>query len=151
MGQKRFRIVENAQPEYLEKYEEFVELYNDKNITVKDIRKELGFNMAQYNLARQKALSEGLIKNRLTSNDKRLGRRKVKKKRNYKHYSHSRSSGKYNVVKRLYENGKSVTVYCGTYDTEEQAMMVVEKMSNVGWDKKYLNKIREEVFECIKN
>lgn len=145
-----FRVVENAPPAYTEKYEEFIELYNNHDVTVEDIRKELGFNIKQYNLARKRALSEGVIQDRrVASKNKRLGRPKTKKKREVKHYSHTRH-GKFNVVKRFYKKGKVTDVYCGTYDSEEQAMMVAEKMREVGWDKKYLNQIREEVLQCTK-
>ena len=146
-----YRIIENAPPEYEEKYDEFVKLYNNHEITVEDIRKELGLNVKQYNLARRRALSEGLIKNRRTAaKDKKIGRPKLKKKKKHKHYSHARSSGKFNVVKRFYKNNEVINVYCGTYDLEEQAIMVAEEMNKVGWDKKYLNQIREKVFECTK-
>ena len=143
------RVIENATPEYVKKYEEFVKLYNNPDIRVADIREQLGLNIKQYTLARKQALSEGLIKDRISvSKNKKVGRPKLKKKK-HKHYSHSRS-GKFNVVKRFCEKGEEVNVYCGTYDSEEQAMMVAEEMDKVGWDKKYLNKIREKVFECTK-
>lgn len=50
-----FRIVENAPPDYLGKYDLFVDLYNE-GVLVEDIRRELGWSVKEYNRARKHAL-----------------------------------------------------------------------------------------------
>lgn len=50
-----FRVIENAPPNYLKKYDLFVELYND-GVLVEDIRKQLGWSVKDYRKARKYAL-----------------------------------------------------------------------------------------------
>ena len=139
----RFRIIENAPPKYMEKYDEFIDLYNNSSLTIEDIRKRLDWTCSVYNQARKKALSENKLNVR--NPNYKGGRSKNNIKNNPKYY-HRTKKGKYVVHKNFY-NGRDIvkSVYGGIYKYEWQAQKVVEEFKKVGWDESQLNNIKEKV------
>lgn len=138
-----FRIVENPTPEYVEKYDEFVELYNDLNVKVSDVHKILGWSTNTFEQAKARALEEGRIELR-----KPYMRNKWKKGQYLpKNYSYDRHSGKYIVKKTIFnkDTGVSDIVYFGIYSKEEVAKRIVEELRGVDWDKNELDNIRDRV------
>lgn len=143
-----FRVVENPEPSYVEKYSLFVDLYNNMDISVVDIRKKLGWSTKVYTMARNKALAEGKIVDRKTSMAilNSSGRKKAEPVLP-KNYSFDKGSGKYLVKKRIYDEGKGCMVsgYFGLYDNEEEAQLMVEELKKVGWNKDRLDEIKKRV------
>ena len=142
MGVKNFRIVENPLPHYYEKYDDFVELYNNPNITIVDIRNKLGWTVKTYTLAREKALSEGLIKERRVRSKKGRPR---KKKKVPKNYYYRKNTGNYVVTKRITINKEVKTIYYGTYKNEEECVKIINELKKVNWDKKELPNIKKKL------
>lgn len=144
-----FRVVENAPSSWIGKYDNFCDLYNNSDLTVVEIRKKLDLSIRQYTKIRKKALKEGKIVDRRSTNSiaNNNGRPPLPQKQP-RNYSRLRN-GKFTVVKRFYRNSKTVNIYCGIYDDEEVAKRIVEEMRKVNWDIKYLPKIKEEVlYKC---
>ncbi len=139
-----FRIVENAPPRYLEKYDEFVELYNDESYTVKEVMDKLDWSHRIFEQAKKQALDEGLIKLRKPYD---RGVRRMRKI--YKYYSFDKCSGKFAVKKSIFnENtGVSEVVYYGLYANEEVVKRVVDELKKVDWDKGRLEDIKCRVKE----
>lgn len=139
-----FRIVENAPPSYVEKYDEFVELYNDHSVTVKEIGELLGWSTNVFEQAKEHALSEGKISLR-----KPYGNRGkwVKVRKVPKYYSYSKNSGKFTVKKHIFDEvvGESVLIYYGSYKRECVAKRVVEELKKVDWDKNKLDEIHSQI------
>ena len=141
-----FKVIENSPPTYMEKYEEFVRLYNDERITVEDIRKRLGWTMKVYSDAREQALSEGLIVDRRTENMKKNKGRPRKAKFVPKYYTYKKRVGKFQVSKRYYHNGEYYNVnYYGFYRNERDAQKIVEELKKVNWDKSKLGEIQKRL------
>lgn len=141
-----FHIIENPDPAYFEKYDEFVKLYNDKNITVDDIRRKLGWRTKVYNDARRKALDEGKIVDRRSkkSIDNCKGR-PLKKKLQPKYYYYDKKTRKFIVKKNYYINKKEVVVYYGSFKDCDVAKQVVLELKKVNWDKSKLNDIKQKL------
>lgn len=141
-----FRLIENGCPAYVEKYEEFIELYNNPEIRVEDIRKQLGWGTKVYNDARKQALKENRIMDRRSPNSiKNCKGRPVKPKHKPKHYYYDWWSDKFVIVKRYYVDKKDVVVYYGRYDKEDTAKQIVEELKKVDWDKNKLPQIKKEL------
>lgn len=141
-----FKVIENGRPAYMEKYEEFIELYNNPEITVEDIRKQLGWRTKIYNDARKQALKENRIIDRRSPNSiKNCKGRPVKEKHQPKHYYYDRLHDKFVIVKRYYIDKKDVVVYYGRYDREDIAIKIVNELKKVDWDKKKLPMIKKEL------
>lgn len=141
-----YRIIENPDPAYYERYEEFIELYNNKNITVEDIRKKLGWRVKVYNDARRKALKEGRIVDRRSKKSiENCKGRPVKPKRNPKYYYYDRLSRKFIIKKHFYPNNEEIIIYFGKYENKESAEKVVSELKKVGWDKNELVNIKRRL------
>jgi hypothetical protein len=141
-----FRVIENSSPAYMEKYEEFIKLYNNPEITVEEIRKQLGWRTKIYNDARKKALEENRIIDRRSPNSiKNCKGRPVKPKHQPKHYYYDRWHDTFVIVKRYYINKKDVVVYYGRYKREDTAKEVVEELKKVDWDKTKLQEIKKKL------
>lgn len=141
----RFKIVENSPPAYAEKYEEFIELYNNPDIIVEDIRLKLGWRTKIYNDARRQALKEGRIKDRRTRKMLKNRGRPRKPKYKPKYYTYDRRTRKYRVSKRYYVDGKYHITHYGGYRKETDAQKIVEELKKVGWDKSKLNEIKQRL------
>ncbi len=141
-----FKIIENSPPVYMEKYEEFIELYNDKNITVEEIRQRLGWRTKVYNDARNKALEENRIIDRRSKNSiENCKGRPVKEKHIPKYYHYDRWYGKFVIVKKYYRDKKEVVSYYGCYNNEKVAQAVVNELKKVDWDKSKLKDIKQKL------
>lgn len=139
-----FRIIENAPPKYMERYDEFVELYNDHSITIQEIGQILGWSTNVFEQAKEQALADGRISLRKPSGN----RRKWKKIRQPpKHYSYSKNSNKFAVKKHIYdeERKESVLIYYGLYISEMVAERVVSELKKVDWDKGELDNIHRKI------
>lgn len=139
-----FRIIENAPPKYMERYDEFVELYNDHSITIQEIGQILGWSTNVFEQAKEQALADGRISLRKPSGN----RRKWKKIRQPpKHYSYSKNSKKFAVKKHIYdeERKESVLIYYGLYISERVAERVVSELKKVDWDKSELDNIHRKI------
>ena len=142
----KYRIIENPNPAYYEKYDEFIELYNDRSITVDDIRRKLGWRTKVYNDARRQALREGkIIDRRSPKSIKNCKGRPVKPKYQPKYYYFARDVNKFIVKKNYYIDKKEVVVYFGRYDNEKVAQKVVEELKKVDWDKNELPNIKKKL------
>ena len=122
-SKKNFRIVENSPPKYLERYDEFLELYFNPEVFKRDILLELDWSENQYQHARKKAIRDGLIQPRT----------KVK------HYYYNKSNGKY-IVNKCTRN----IHFAHTVDTEEEAKAMVEYLRKYGWTKQNAYKFKKQ-------
>ena len=105
------------------KYNEFVELYNNYDINVLEIKRIVGHNI--YTKLRREALINGDIKPRPFN---------LRHNKNYKYYHFDKGSGKYRV--RKVKNGKYMSF--GFFDTEDEAKDMVRRLKEVDWDKNKL-------------
>ena len=135
----KFEVKEDTAPRYSDKYEEFIELYNDKSVSVLEIRRMLDWSGNIFNQARDKAVSENRIRLRSNGGHKN----KVKPLKSVpKYYSQHIITGKYSVRKMI--NGR--TVYFGSYDSEDTVKEVVKRLKQVDWD---INEYPTIKRECI--
>ena len=56
-----FNIVEGENSSFWDKYEEFIQQWNEGKLLVKEIRENLGISISKYNQYRDKAISEGRL------------------------------------------------------------------------------------------
>lgn len=122
-----FTVIENPAPKHLEKYDEFIELYNQGDLIINDIIKKLGWSQKTYLNALKQGRKEGKIGERRLQNAK---------------YYYPADFG-YRITKWL--NGKRV--HFGWYGSEEAAKLAVEYFKECGWDKSQIGVIRERVFK----
>lgn len=134
-----FKIIENAQPDYLSKFDEFIELYNMGIYKVEAIIKMLGWTRGDYNHAYKHAREEGLL------NQSNLMPKKadINESKHPKYYS--KSNGGYVVVRQK----KGVKIYFGKYSTEVEARLAVSYFKENGWDKRRLWEVKQKVCEDI--
>lgn len=120
-----FKIIENAPPRWHEKYYEFVELYNNPEITKTELLKILDWNLNQFNPAREQAIKERLIP-------------ELRKPLKAKHY-YKTSNGQYMVQR----DTKTIFVraYC---HSEEEAQLLVEYLHENGWTMENVDKWRKK-------
>lgn len=138
---KQFKVIENSPPSYLEKYDEFVELYNNKDIKVDKIKAMLGWSANVFDKARKRAVAEGKIINRHPgSHFKKSGGKKSPK-----YYSFNRNANKYMVKKWLDKGGVRKECYFGLYCSEVAVRRVVEELKKVDWDESELENIQVKV------
>ena len=125
-----FKIVEQSESyeEYYDDYLLFVALYNDKNVTVKQIRKELNLSRNKYKHYLNKALEKGDVVNRNTHI-------------NPKYYT--KHKNKYVVYH--WDKKSKCLVYYGTFRRECHARRVVEELEKVDWDKRYMDWIKRDL------
>lgn len=116
MTRPNFHILENAEESYASKYEEFIELYNNPEITTKEIEKKLGWNNKQYRKALRKAVNEG-----------RVTPRKLLSNRNY-HYL--KEEDKWRVQKVI--KGKQIGF---RVNNETEAIQLRDYLNQHGWNK----------------
>ena len=128
-----FNIIEGNN-DYLIKTEAFAKEYNQNKLSVPKICEKLDINLNEYRKLRRHCIEENLI---------RLKRQGRPRKQTYKTHPRNYSRvirGKYTYF-RIYKNG----VDYGICKTEEQAQEIVRRLKKVNWDKKYLQRIREDV------
>lgn len=126
MTKPNFRIVENSQPHYLENYERFIELYNDSDLTIKQIEKELGWNWNAYRRAKKRAVEENRLIPRCMNTDA-------------KNYYCNDMYGYWYVKKTV--NGKTHSFKVAN---EKEAKALVGYLNEHGWSKKKAGEFREK-------
>ena len=115
----------------MEKYEDFVKLYNN-HILVREILRILDISQSKYRRYYTLAKNQGDI----------IPRKQVKRSTSGKYY-YVNSEGKF-VIKRMFDNKLK---YFGTYPTEEQAKLAVEIFELIGWNTDYLWNVKAQVLE----
>lgn len=109
-----FKIIENAPPRWHEKYYEFVELYNNPEITKTELLKILDWNLNQFNPAREQAIKDGLVPEI---------RKPIKGK-----YYYQTSNGNYVVTRDTKE------IFVRAYlHTKEEALALIKYLEEHGW------------------
>ena len=116
--------MENTQPSYADKYEEFIDLYNNSKLTTIDIYKKLGWNNAIFKKARDQALKEGRIKPR---------------KGKPKHYTYNKKGKHWTVYKNINRIQMQFSV-----GSEKEAKELVAYLDEHGWSKKNVEKYRKK-------
>lgn len=111
-----FVIVENPKPNYADRFDEFVELYNDPTLLRREVREKLGWNRSTYCKARKEAMSLGLIQDS-----------PVKPR----YYFFNTTVGKWMVNRR--DKNHDIRIRC---ESKEQAMAMVEYLHEFGWSKR---------------
>ena len=130
------KIIENPMPSYLPKFEDFVDYYNNSDMTVLEIINLLGWNNGQYKKARKKAIEDGV----LIPRTQHTARRSKKTIRKPKYYVYHVSNHKYCIVKKI----RNKNVYFGQYDDESVTKKIVEDLKKVNWDKSLLPQIQSK-------
>ena len=136
-----FNIIENATPDYEEKFDEFIKLYNSGLYKVPEIIEELEWTQGIYNRAYKKAKNEKLLKKTnlayTTIEDKPL---KNKLPKNYT------KQGKWFVVARIINKQR---VYFGKYQHELEARLAVSYFNENGWNKARAAEVKRQVKKDI--
>ena len=112
-------IIENPIPEFLFKYNSFVEDYNNPNISTRDIENRLNINHKQYLKLRKEAIKNDDIDS--------------VRQRNYensKYYRKNNRTGYFEIVKKI----KDETIYISSFESETVVQKIVEKLVSCNWD-----------------
>ena len=112
-------IIENPIPEFLFKYNSFVEDYNNPNISTRDIENRLNINHKQYLRLRKEAIKNDDIDS--------------VRQRNYensKYYRKNNHTGYFEIVKKI----KNKTIYISSFESETVVQKIVEKLVSCNWD-----------------
>jgi hypothetical protein len=135
-----FNIIDGNQ-DWLTLLPQFTRLYNNHEIPVTQIKKQLNIGKNTYNKLWKESKENGLI----------TPRRKPNKKRTYrthpKYYSPTTTRGitYFRVAKHI--NGK-YTYFC-QFKKKEQAELMVEKLKKVNWNQSQTEQLKSEVLsEC---
>ena len=115
-----FKIVEGTTTNDEERYEEWIKEYLN-NTPMSEIQDKLGINIYMYRKYRKRALEEGRVVDRRTT-----------QKDDYKYYYRTRHNT-FIINKRCPITRK--IVHYGTYKTEEQAKRKVEELKRNNWEK----------------
>ena len=121
----KFNIVENPTPKYVDRYDDFIKMYNS-GVRVKTIQRELEWSQNTYRQAKRKALEAGLIKDRVRNG----GRPRYY----HKYYSMW-------LVEREVD-GRKIRTQCRT---EEEAKNIVRFLEKHGWSKENIMKWKRGV------
>lgn len=126
----------------MSKWEEFVELYSDENVSSGEIREKLGLGKsAYYNWGRDFANEYGFMR--------KTGKRGLETKVKFKqtppkkckeplNYYYMKYANSWRVSKQI--DGKPIDYGC--YKNKEQAEKVVEHLKKHNWDKESLKELR---------
>ena len=126
----KFNIVDGGDsPEFIER---FVELYNDKNYTISDIKRILDLSIHKYRRIKRDLVADGRIDGDL---------RRVKPT----YITFIKKSGKFVVQKRV--GGRMVQFT--RYPDRERAELARDFYLKYGWSKNNTQKIRKEVERMI--
>ena len=123
--------------DYLLLKDDFIKLYNNKNISVKDIREKLNLSLRKYHKLRKECSEEGLLKLRYPPHKK--------KEKNPKYYSPVNRS----IYGESYNVRHKGVYYC-ICKTVEEAELIVKKLKECDWDKSQIERIKNEVKEELK-
>ena len=126
---------------YRELLPKFSELYNDKQIRVATIKKQLGLCQNDYRKLRRDAIKEGLI----TPRTKPYNTKKPTYKTNPRYVCKSISKGiVYFIVTRTI-NGKRI--FYGNFKDIRQADRMVELLKENDWDINKRDELKQQVLE----
>ena len=120
--------------DYLLLKDEFVELYNNRQIPVIKIQEKLNLSLRKYHKLRKECNEEGLLKLRYPPHKK-----KEKTPKYYSPVNRSIYGESYNV--------KYKGVYYCICKTVEEAELIVKKLKECDWDKNEIERIKKEVEE----
>ena len=126
MKMANFNIVEDTKPRYLDRYDEFIELYLDPDIRKPELLKRLDWSNNTYKQARRHAVENGDL-----PDDKR-------KKPVY--YFYAPRHDRWIVAKR--NKRVFLQVYC---HTEEEAISLRDYLDEHGWTKENVIKWKRSV------
>lgn len=130
-----FNIIEGCSFNPEDYLDDFVRLYNDRSILVKDIRREFGFTINQYNEVRNICLERGLIRPRYNWDVRK------KKEVTPKYYSlHRVGFNERWCVKR-----KGINY--GMFKNVKQAKKMVDLLNDCDWDLDKVEDIRKFCLE----
>lgn len=117
--------------------EEFAKDYNSKEYYIYELREKYDWSAKKFQKMREEAINRGLISS---------GRYKSKKDKPKYYYYHN-DNDLFCVVKSVNHE----RTYFGGYHTEEEALMIIDELEKVGWDKSKLRSIQFKVkLQCIK-
>lgn len=122
-----FTITEGEDPNYYNKYQDFLELYNNTKTPTKEIHTILDISQNQYRNYRKRAIEENQLQNRRQTHGK---------------YYYKNGNG-YEVKKY---NGRK-QIHYGYYHTIEQAQHVVKRLKEENWNIKKLPEIQMELHQ----
>ena len=128
------RVVD-GNTDYLLKKDDFIKLYNDKNIPVKEIQKRLKLTLTQYRKIRKECIDEGLLKLRHPPYH-------TKKEKPPKYYYPANRS----IHHESYDIHRKGVYYC-ICKTVAEAELTVKKLHECDWDKSQIERIKKEVKE----
>ena len=128
------RVVD-GNTDYLLKKDDFIKLYNDKNIPVKEIQKRLKLTLTQYRKIRKECIDEGLLKLRHPPYH-------TKKENPPKYYYPANRS----IHRESYDIHRKGVYYC-ICKTVAEAELTVKKLKECEWDKSQIERIKKEVKE----
>ena len=128
------RVVD-GNTDYLLKKDEFIKLYNNEDISVKEIQKRLKLSLVQYRQLRKKCIEEGLLKLRHHPYH-------VKKEKPPKYYYPANRS----IHHESYDIRRKGVYYC-ICKTVAEAELTVKKLKECDWDKSQIERIKKEVKE----
>jgi hypothetical protein len=132
-----FNIID-GNDDYLDHTQEFIELYNNPEITVPKIREKLDITLSTY-----RKLRKHCIENKLVSKRKSHRPRKRTYKTNPKYYCHTVQRGieYYHVQRRV--NGEMV--HFANFKKAKHAERMVELLIECDWDKSKVPELKELV------
>ena len=116
--------------------EEFAKDYNSREYYIYELREKYDWSENRFNKMRKEAIQRGLIS---------AGTYKSKKHKPKYYYYHT-DADLYCVVRTVNHQ----RTYFGGYHAEEEALMIINELEKVGWDKSKLRSIQFKVKLCIK-
>ena len=132
-----FNIID-GNDDYLDLTPDFIELYNNPEITVRKIQEKLNINLGTYRKLRRHCIENNYI-------NKRKAHRPKKRtyKTNPKYYCHTVQKGieYYHVQRRL--NGEMV--HFANFKKAKHAKRMVELLTECNWDKSRAKELKEVV------
>ena len=116
-----------------EKEDDFIQLYNNKEVKIKEIMEKLDLSRSNFYTLRNRLGKQGKIKYRNNWNAQKRLRRVPK--------CIHKSTIKGIVYFQIKKGG---VYYCAVKDSRD-AIAIVEKLDKCGWNKSLVNEIKEEV------
>lgn len=124
MSRPNFRIIENQPSKWEEKYEEFIDLYENSTLSVMDIRNRLGLSSKQFAKARDKAKREGKIT--------------LRNERRAKQYYFNKQNKKWYIYK---QNNKKLLTW--QVSSEDEAIQMRDYLDEHGWTNENVEEFRK--------
>ena len=125
--------------DYLKVEDDFIKLYNNWELTVKEVQTRLGLTKSEYRKLRKKCNEDGTI-------ELRPAYRPQKQKQEPKYYSVAHRGRYYDYYQIQHKREH----YC-TCKSVKEAELVVERLKACEWDKSQVERIKKEVKELMRN